>query len=91
MVKLLIPPAADLNNDRYPMIVDVNGEYPRVDTKYVDGFANFLVTNKKYIYCYVDGRLASSIITYYSGNEEVKDIISVIKFVIIPCFSMMKN
>lgn len=92
-VKLYLPPELDPLAESfprtYPMIVDVYGgpNSVRVVDSFSIGFKEFLITNRKVIYCQIDGRGSGNkgknllfTLNNKLGTVEIEDQISVAKY-----------
>nr|XP_022913597.1 venom dipeptidyl peptidase 4 [Onthophagus taurus] len=87
--RLLLPPDADHTGlTKYPMIVNVYGgpDSTQISDRFSTGFQNYIVTNRRYIYCYIDGRGSGNKgdnlrfqIYKKMGTVEIEDQIAVTK------------
>lgn len=92
-VKLYLPPELDVTasnfSTKYPMIVDVYGgpNSVRVIDSFALGFKDYLITNRKVIYCQIDGRGSGNkgkdmlfTLNNKLGTVEIEDQIAVAKY-----------
>ncbi|XP_044266873.1 venom dipeptidyl peptidase 4-like isoform X2 [Tribolium madens] len=89
-VRMLLPPDLDENGSKkYPAIVNVYAgpSSNQISDAYSAGFQNYVVTNRKYIYIYIDGRGSgkdgkNKMHQVYRklGTVEIEDQIAVTKF-----------
>ncbi|GJQ85661.1 hypothetical protein Trydic_g20209 [Trypoxylus dichotomus] len=87
--RLLLPPDVDLGGStKYPVIVNVYGgpDSNQITERFSTGFQNYAVTNRKYIYAYIDGRGSGKKgdkmrfqIYKGMGTVEIQDQIAVMK------------
>jgi dipeptidyl-peptidase-4 len=89
-VRLLLPPDLDESSSKkYPAVVNVYGgpNSNQINDAYSSGFQNYIVTNRKYIYIYIDGRGSgrdgqNKMFQLYRklGTVEIEDQIAVTKY-----------
>lgn len=87
--RLLLPPNLDTSGaTKYPVIVNVYGgpDSNQITDRYSTGFQSYIVTNRQYIYAYIDGRGSGKKgdnmrfqIYKKMGTVEIEDQIAVMK------------
>ncbi|KAF5307856.1 hypothetical protein FQR65_LT06588 [Abscondita terminalis] len=91
-VRLLLPPELNKNADvKYPMIVYVYGapDSHLISEEYSTGLENYFVTNRRYVYAFIDGRGTEEngnvfMFQIYKrlGSVEVEDQIEVTRYLL---------